>query len=125
MNIGHFNTAMPYKNPLTNEILRGNESGGGVENALYNLTVKLAERGHKIHVFSSSNEKEESIENYGEITIYRYKKNFKIGRSPISLDLLYKPLKLKLNLDIVHAHLGNLPAPLVAYWYAKKKKKPL
>jgi glycosyltransferase involved in cell wall biosynthesis len=42
----------------------------------------------------------------------------------LSIDILYKPLRLGLDLDIVHAHAGNPPAPIAAYWYAKKKKKP-
>lgn len=124
MKLGYFNTFIPYKNPLTNKMLRETKGGGGVENVVYNLTVKMAERGHDIHVFSSSDGRNESIERYGKISIYRYKRNFGIGRSPISIDLLYKPLKSKVDLDVVHAHLGNLPAPLTACWYAKKRKKP-
>lgn len=124
MKIGYFNTIFPYKNPLTKEILLEQKSGRGVEDVVFNLTVKMMERGHNIDFFSSSINKKESIEKYGKITIYRYKKNFNIGRSPVSLKLLYKPLQLKNNLDIIHAHLGNLPAPIAAYWYAKKRKKP-
>jgi len=124
MRIGCFNTFFPYKNPLTNEILSKTGIGGGVENVVYILMVKMAERGHEIHVFSSSEDKNELIENYGKISVYRYKKNFEIGSSPVSFSLLFKPLIMKIDLDIVHAHLGNLPAPLIAYWYAKKRKKP-
>lgn len=40
----------------------------------------------------------------------------------MSFKLLYKPLEHEI--DIVHAHAGNPPAPIAAYWYAKKKKKP-
>jgi len=124
MKIGYFNTFFPYKNPLTDEILVEKECGGGVENVAYNLTVKMMELGHEIYFFSSAINRTESIEKYQKITIYRYKKSFNIGRSPVSFDFLYKPLQLKINPDIIHAHLGNLPAPLTAYWFAKKKNKP-
>jgi len=124
MKIGYFNTVIPYKNPLTDELLTNYEGCGGVENVVYNLSIEMAERGHEVHVFSSSMDRKESLENYGNIFIYRYKKSFKIGHSPVSLNFLYKPLRLKIDLDIVHAHLGNLPAPFTGYWYAKKRKKP-
>jgi glycosyltransferase involved in cell wall biosynthesis len=124
MKIGVFNVAFPYKNPLTNEIISETGVGGGVENIVYMLTVKMAEQGHELHVFSSSENKKESTETYEKIVVYRYKKNFEIGTSPVSLNLLFKPLMMKRDLDIVHAHMVNLPAPLVAYWYAKKIKKP-
>jgi glycosyltransferase involved in cell wall biosynthesis len=123
MKIGYFNTVVPYKNPFTNELLTNYEGCGGVENVVYNLSIGMAERGHEVHVFTSSMSRNESLENYGKIFIYRYKKSFRIGRSPVSFDLFYKPLKVA-DLDIVHAHLGNLPAPLTGYWYAKKWKKP-
>ena len=123
MKIGYFNTVVPYKNPLTNEVLTNYEGCGGVENVVYNLSIGMAEKGHEVHVFSSSMNRNESLETYGKIFFYRYKKSFQIGRSPVSFDLLYKPLKVA-NLDVVHAHLGNLPAPLTGYWYAKKWKKP-
>jgi glycosyltransferase involved in cell wall biosynthesis len=124
MKIGYFNTIFPYKNPLTDELLVDYEGCGGVENIVFLLSIGMAHRGHEIHVFSSSMNRNESLENYGKIFIYRYKKSFRIGRSPVSFDLLYKPLKVKIELDIVHAHLGNLPAPFSGYWYAKKWKKP-
>lgn len=97
---------------------------GGVENVTYNLAVQMAKRGHHVYIFTSSIDSKESIEEYEDITIYRYKKSFTIGSAPISIDILYKPLKLGVDLDIVHAQVGNLPAPLTAYLYAKKMKKP-
>lgn len=125
MKIGFFNTIVPYKNFLTDDVLMDYKGGGGVENVVYNLSIQLAKKNHEIYIFSSSINKKESIEKYGNINIFRYKKSFQIGRSPVSLDLLHKPLKTIKKLDIVHAHLGNLPAPVIAYRYAKKKKRPL
>jgi glycosyltransferase involved in cell wall biosynthesis len=96
--------------------------GGGVENVSYNLAVQMTKRWHEVYVFTSSIYSKESVENYANITIYRYKKRFTIGSAPISIDVLYKPLKHEI--DIVHAHVGNPPASIAAHWYAKKKKKP-
>jgi glycosyltransferase involved in cell wall biosynthesis len=121
MKIGYFTLAFPYKNPITGEIIE-NVRGGGVENVSYNLAVQMAKRWHEVYVFTSSIYSKESVENYSNITIYRYKKRFTIGSAPISIDVLYKPLKHEI--DIVHAHVGNPPASIAAHWYAKKKKKP-
>lgn len=123
MKIGYFNTEFPYKNPITGEMIR-DYAYGGVENVTYNLAVQMAKRGHQVYIFTSSIDSKESIEEYEDITIYRYKKSFTIGSAPISIDILYKPLKLGVDLDIVHAQVGNLPAPLTAYRYAKKRKTP-
>lgn len=125
MKIGYFTTAFPCKNPSTREST-GSYIGGGVENVTYNLALQMGKRGHDVYIFTSSmNNAKDSIEKYGNITIYRYKNNFKIGQSPISSGLIFKPLFSNIDLDIVHSQLGNLPAPLTAYFYAKKKKKPL
>ena len=123
MKIGYFSTDFPYKNPITGEMIR-DYVYGGVENVTYNLAVQMAKRGHNIYVFTSSIDSKESVEEYENTTIYRYKKSFTIGSAPISIDILYKPLKLGLDLDIIHAHAGNPPAPIAAYRYANKKKKP-
>jgi glycosyltransferase involved in cell wall biosynthesis len=121
MKIGYF-TQFPYKNNVTDELIIS--SAGGVGVVVYNIAIQMAKRGHDVHIFTSSINLKESVEKYENITIYRYKKGFTIGSAPISIDILYKPLRLGLDLDIVHAHAGNPPAPIAAYWYAKKKKKP-
>ena len=122
MKIGYFSSGFPYKNYATDELTLS--LGSGVENVTYNLAVQMAKRDHQVYIFTTSIDTKESIEENENITIYRYKKSFIIGSAPISIDILYKPLKLGLDLDIIHAHAGNPPAPIAAYWYAKKKKKP-
>ncbi len=122
MKIGYFSSDFPYKDYVTGELTLS--SGGGVENVTYNLAVQMVKRGNDIYVFSSSKDQSESIMDYGKMCIYQYKKKITIGSAPISLDILYKPLKLGLNLDVIHAHAGNPPAPIAAYWYAKKRDKP-
>lgn len=124
MKIGYFNTGFPYKNPITGKMIAP-YMGGGIENVIFNLAVEMAKRGHEVSIFTSSIDSTNSVKDYGKIKIYRYKQNFKVGQSPISFSLLYKPVFSDIKLDIIHAHIGNLPAPLTAYFYAKKRNKPL
>ena len=110
MKIGYF-TTFPY--------IIGNghfvvSSAGGVGVVAYNLAIQMAKRGHQVYIFTSSINSKESIEEFENLTIYRYKKSFTIGSAPISIDILYKPLRLGLDLDIVHTHVGNPPAPIRA-----------
>lgn len=123
MRIGYFTSEFPYIG--SSEINAKKYVLGGVGRVAYNLALQMSKRGHEIFVFASSEDSKNSVEKYNDITIYRYGKNFTIGQAPISMDLLYKPLLSGLDLDIVHTHMGNLPAPLTGYWYAKMKKKPL
>lgn len=124
MKIGYFTSCFPYKNPLTGKII-GPYIGGGVELGTYNLAVNMAKRGHEVFIFTTSIDSKKSIEVYDKIKIYRYPSNFTVGQCPISLPLLYDPLFSEVDLDIVHARMGNLPAPLTAFLYAKKMKKKL
>jgi glycosyltransferase involved in cell wall biosynthesis len=68
----------------------------------------------------------EMIKEYtgGGVGNVSYNLSVQMAKRGIPIDILYKPLKLGINLDIVHAHAGNPPAPIAAYLYAKKKKKP-
>ncbi len=123
MKVGYFVSSFPYKNPITGEFLNVAQNDGGVENVSYELVVQMAKRGHEVFVFTSSIDSKNSIEKYENITIYRFKMTFTIGIAPISISLLYKPIISNIDLDIVHAHLGNLPAPLTAYLYSRVVKK--
>ncbi|MCZ7370202.1 MAG: glycosyltransferase family 4 protein [Candidatus Methanoperedens sp.] len=122
MKIGHFTTEFPYKNPITGNIIK-DYPYGGVENATYNLAIQAAKLGHKVNVFTSSIDKKDYTEDYDNIKIFRYGRIIKIESTLISMKLLYKPLNH--DIDIVHGHLGNLPAAVAALMYSKKKKKPL
>ena len=124
MKIGYFVTAFPYKNPVTGEMIKPYKCGG-VEIGTYNLAVNMAKRGHEIFIFTTTVDSKKSIEVYDKIKIYRYPSNFIVGQCPISLSLVYEPLFSGIDLDIVHARMGNLPAPLTALLYAKKMKKRL
>ena len=122
MKIGYFSTYFPYKNHLGDEKYNKRYVCGGVEMVAYQLALSMSQRNHKITVFTTSIDSKDSIERFENMERYRYGKSFTIGYAGVSFRLLYKHLKHEINL--VHAHAGNPPAPIAAYWYAKKKKKP-
>ena len=117
MKIGYFVTHFPYDKPHPHYYC------GGVEIVASNLAANMLQRGHELSVFTTSVDRQDSIESYKTMTIYRYGNYFRIGQANMSLNLLFGPLRHEV--DIVHAHAGNPPAPLAALRYAKKKKKPL
>ena len=124
MKIGYFITTFPYKNfpkKYNNRLIKYGYCGGA-ERVAQHLAVNMSQRNHKITVFTTSINSKDSIERYENMRIHRYGANFKIGYANMSFKLLYKPLKH--DIDIVHAHAGNPLAPIAAYQYAKKKKKP-
>ncbi|MFX0138040.1 MAG: glycosyltransferase family 4 protein [Candidatus Hodarchaeota archaeon] len=121
MKIGYFTADFPYKGPFKSRFVK--DIWGGVAEVTYNLSLELNKLGHEIKIFTTSMTDKEEVQKYKNITVYRYKKSFTIGSAPISIGILYKPLKLGIDLDIIHAQVGNLPAPLTAYLYAKKMKK--
>lgn len=116
MKLGYFTTHFPYSRNYSEYTC------GGAELVAHNLTVSIAQKGHEIVVFTTSISSKDTIERHNNVELYRYSKNFSIGAANISPKLLYKPLGHEV--DIVHAHAGNPPAPIAAYWYAKKKHKP-
>lgn len=123
MKIGYFSTGFPYINPENGQWTKP-YSGGGVGMVALNLATQMANRGHDIYVFTSSLDNKSCTEHYDRLEVYRYPKHLVIGQTPISLDLLYRPYLTKVKLDLVHAHLGSLPAPLVGQWCARKMSCP-
>lgn len=123
MRIGYFSTGFPYKDPRDDSEIALHPYGG-VQNGTYQLAKQMAKKGHDVFVFTTSANGRDSYEEYGNIHIYRYGKNFTIGQASISLGSLYKPIFSDANLDIVHARMGNLPVPLTGYWYSKRHRIP-
>ena len=123
MRIGLFTTLFPYKKPF-NEKAHGVKDyiRGGVGEVVYNLSLKLAQLGHEICIFTTSADSEDYIEVYRNITLFRYGRRFKIADTDISLSLLNGALKY--DFDVIHLHLGTPPATLAALRYIKKKRKP-
>lgn len=123
MRIGLFTTLFPYKKPFNNESVgMENYIRGGVGEVVYNLSLKLAQLGHEIYIFTTSADSNDYIEKYGNITLFRYVRRFKIADTDISPSLFNGALKY--DLDVVHLHLGSPPATLAALRYIKKRRKP-
>ena len=118
MKIGYFVEKSPYKT-----YFGGYSYGGGVI-AAYNLAINMARRGYDISVFTTSVGSKDSVEKYGNMTIYRYGTKFQMLNRNISFSMLLKPLKH--DLDIVHLHATASPIDLFSVLvYVKKKKKPM
>jgi len=116
MKIGYFVTHYPYKKDYDDYFC------GGVGVVAENLAKEMRERGHEVLIFTTSRTKKFCFEETGGIKIYRYGADLRIAEAYMSFRLLFCPLRHEM--DIVHAHAGNPPAPISAYWYAKKKRKP-
>jgi glycosyltransferase involved in cell wall biosynthesis len=117
MNIGYFITKFPYSQSYENYLY------GGATMAAYYLANEMAERGHKIYIFTTSRNSRESIEKHENMIIYRYGTKFKFSNSNISFGFFRKPLSHDVN--IIHTHFDIPPGPLAGLRYAKKKKVPL
>ena len=123
MKIGYYIQHFPYKDRLNDSQYYKQYAYGGAEVAAYYLAVNMAKRGHEISVFTTSIDHKDSIEKKENMVIYRYAKNFRIGRSNISFGLFYKPEEYPL--DVIHAHLSVKIDGLAALLHAKRRKIPL
>jgi len=125
MRIGYFIDMFPYQNPITGNILK-QSSPGGAGIVAYNLAVQMAKRGHDVYVFTTAQARDEgdSLSKYDNISVIRYKSNFTVGQGSIALKHLISPLFSGVDLDVVHSHVGNLPAPLGGAIYSKRKNVP-
>lgn len=123
MKIGYFATNFPYSDPIKNDKYFGEYVCGGSPRAAYYLAKEMAKRGHDVKVFTTSINSKNSVDNYGNITIYRFGTIFKHISSRISLRILYQPFKQEV--DIVHGHFDIPPGPLAPYLYSRKKNVPL
>ena len=122
MKIGYFVSEFPEFDINTMEICNGR--GGGVGYVAYHLAKCMSMRNHEVHVFTTG-DSNDIIKLRDNFFLHTYKSSFTIGQAPISISLLLKPLADACDLDIIHCHIGNLPAPLTGYLLAKKKKIPL
>ena len=123
MKIGYYIQHFPYKERLNDSQYYKQYAYGGAEVVAYNLAVNMAKRGHEISVFTTSIDHKDSIEKRENMVIYRYAKNFKVGRSNISMGLFYKPEGYPL--DVIHAHLSVKIDGLAALLHAKRRKIPI
>ena len=117
MKIGYFITHYPYKKEYDDYFC------GGTGAVAINLAKEMVKKGHDVSVFTTSRTKKFEFEVNDGIKIYRYEANFRIAEAYMSFRLLFQPLKYEL--DMIHAHMGNAPAPITAWIYSKLKNKPL
>jgi len=119
MRIGYFIEKFPY---LSSNPPNYRYSGGGV--VALNLAIAMAHRGKNVSVFTTSADSKYLVEEYGNITIYRYSSKFQVFDRKISVNMIFKPLML--DLDIVHIHVTSSPIDVSSgLLYAKTKNKPL
>lgn len=120
MRIGYFTQTFPYKNLETGDLTEP-YIGGGVEMVAYHLARQMAARGHEVSIFTTAIGPDTVVEDYPGITVIRYGRRFSIGHSPFSPEILYRPFFSGERPDIVHAHMGNHPAPLIGCLYAGRE----
>ncbi|MCS7231884.1 MAG: glycosyltransferase family 4 protein [Elusimicrobiota bacterium] len=103
--------------------LPGSNFGGG-EVVAYNLAREISKK-HEVLVFSSGEDRKNSTKKLNDkMVVYNYSTLFKIYGRKVSLNLIFKPLKEKV--DIAHVHIMSSPIELISVLlYAKKRKVPL
>jgi glycosyltransferase involved in cell wall biosynthesis len=124
MRIGIFTTEFPYKPPFINNNSSDNLIGyGGVAEVTYNIALKLEESGHDVLIFTTSASSKDEYYQHKNVSVYRYAHLVKIGSTGISLKLLWRPLRHRL--DIVNGHRGSPPGAISAFIYSKINQIPL
>jgi glycosyltransferase involved in cell wall biosynthesis len=118
MKISYFSTYFPYKNKSFNE--KYTVGGGGV--VIEALAGVLAQKGHKISIFTTSVNSKTTIERCANIRIHRYGTNFRVASGRFSFGLLKNSVKYPA--DLVHAHVTVPMGDIAGLRYAKKKKIP-
>ena len=124
MKIGYYIQHFPYVNHFNDKEYIKQYHLGGSEIAAYYLATNIAKKGHEVHIFTTSIDRQDCLDKYENINIHRYGKSFRVGEYNISYGLFHKPLKQQLDLDIIHAHLSVKIDGLAALLHAKKKKIP-
>ena len=92
----------------------------GKSMAASNLCLSLAQRGHCVQVFTPSEDREDYIDNYKGVVVYRYGSVLGYRSERVSPGILYKPLNY--DMDIVHIHSGISISLIAGFRCAMKKK---
>jgi glycosyltransferase involved in cell wall biosynthesis len=124
MNIAQFISHFPYPDQFTDPRLIRDYVCSGGEIAAYKVAVNLAQRGHTVHVFTSSVDGKETVEARDGLTIHRYGSWFEVGNTRVAPRLLWGPLREK-SVDIVHVQHTTPPGGAAGFLYAKIHRKPL
>jgi len=124
MKIGFFVSEFPYLREDSDSI---QWVGGGVGFVMWHIARALAYKGHQIIIYTTHSPQYEGITEgkMKNIELIRYPSTFIIGEAPVAASMLHKPLLDMRDFDIIHGHMGNLPAPYAAYLAAKWKNIPL
>ncbi len=110
------------KFPYLNNTMQGYYCGGSILAAAA-LTKELAKLGVTVTLFTTSKDRQDSIERYNNLAIHRYSTNLNLLSANVSFGMLYRPMNV--GADLVHVHFDLPPAPVFGYRYAKTNKIPL
>lgn len=118
INVGYYISKFPYRENLD---INNYVCGGSVLSSYY-IILEDYKQGHEIKVFTTSKDKQDSIENYNNLDVHRY------GSRPfftnnISFGVFYKPYTF--NLDVINVCFDIPPTPFAGYLHAKRKNIPL
>lgn len=124
LNIGFFTDDFPSIDLFTGKPFESYISGG-VGEVVYNLAIEMEKRGHVVYIFTNKKSGNTTVYNYSRIHILRYKSYFSIGMTLISPKLILAPFLSEIKLDVIHVHMGTIPAAIAGYLYSKYHKIPM
>lgn len=124
LKIGFFSDDFPSLDLSTGESIESYISGG-VGEVVYNLSIEMAKKGHEVYIFTNKKKGSTQFFNHGNIHMYKYKSHFFLGMTPISPKLIFIPLLSEIKLDIVHIHMGPIPASISGFLLSKYRKIPM
>jgi glycosyltransferase involved in cell wall biosynthesis len=97
---------------------------GGQESYIYNLSKKLIEMGHDVHVLTSNYPKTNYFEQIDGITIERKDIKMRPLRNPVSMGF-FDVGKIADQFDVVHMHNSYAFSSMVTAYYKNKMDFPL
>jgi len=123
--IGQFISHFPYQTQFSDPRYTDSYVCSGGEIAGLEVAVNLAQRNHKVLVFTSSVDRSGSIETFDGLCIHRYGSWFRIGDTQVSPKLLWGPLRDARDVDVVHVQHTTPPGGAAGLLCAKVWRKPL
>jgi len=95
---------------------------GGAESYVLNLAIRLAQRGHQVHVLCASHMGRPSLEFASRMTVRRLRPLFTLYGVPISPNLLLELLLVKA--DLIHVNFPNPLNALISGFVARLRRIP-
>lgn len=99
---------------------------GGESTVAKNIVKQMGEKGHEVYVFAPDSQEQTEFPKFDSNThIHLYEPTYvpALAKTPISLQMFYKPLKF--DLDIVQGFLGTPQGLFTSSLYAAKNQVPL